>query len=304
MSRPPVRGRFAVTTELGLLGIGDTPSARSATSAARPGGTHTFVVTDASSPPTTVDLPPNVMRREETPAGLNAYAVTCRSTACGCPGYGYTRTRAAPPGRVQPSAYRPVVDQSTRHGVAGRTRNALRLFVTTSPARWKRVSPTACRTYPGRVRFARPVRSNRSASFGNVVGVHSNSRGTPATAVAERFQNSASHQYASFDANSPALTGNGTSVTLAVGPTARSTHERIPLGSSVSGRPAVPSIRTRRANAYAVSANASTSAHAARTTAARRPSSSTASATSAAVSSAATTSTTRAPVNPPSSRCR
>src|SRR3982751_4565057 len=142
MSSPPVRGSFADWTELGSLGIGDSPSARSATWPARSAGTQTFVVADASLPRTTVDAAPRRIRRAATPAGVNADTVTWRSTARCCPGYGYTCTTAAPPGRVQPSSYRPAVDQSARHGSSGCTRNALRLFVTTLPATWKRVSPT------------------------------------------------------------------------------------------------------------------------------------------------------------------
>jgi len=59
---------------------------------------------------------------------------------------------------------------------------------------WKRASPTLCATYPSGDTLARPVRSKRMASFGNVLGVHSKWRGMPTVRSTDLFQNSRSHQ--------------------------------------------------------------------------------------------------------------
>jgi hypothetical protein len=115
------------------------------------------------------------------------------------------------------------------------------------------VSPTACSTRPGAEVFARPTRSKLRASFGNVLGVHSNSPGSPA-ARDRGVPELEVPPVAAFDQYSPVFIGNGTRVTFALRPAVWSTQPD-PLGSTVSGRPAVPSTPNSRSNAYAVSAN-------------------------------------------------
>src|SRR6476620_2766158 len=90
--------------------------------------------------------------------------------------------------------------------------------------------------------FARPVvGSKRRSSFGNVLGVHSNSPGRPAARTTERFQNSRSHHMPTLAKYSPGRLGYGTMVTFAFGPIVRSIQSKTTPCETEIARPDVPS---------------------------------------------------------------
>ena len=101
-----------------------------------------------------------------------------RETAVRCPGAAKTRMRAVTPGFVQPSSVRPNVSQSVRHGRSASTRRTLYCSARTVPLMRKRDSFELCATNRVGETFAAPLRSSkRRWSFGNVLGVPSNSPG-------------------------------------------------------------------------------------------------------------------------------